>query len=154
MDAVSASLSQVCLAAETSASATASATEPSVLDIVFPLTLLLLLAVMVPVAFMGLNALISRVAHGRHNLNPAKQEPYEAGLSATVGDAAGRFDVKFYLVAMIFLVFDVAVALLYPWAVHFAKGGWGMVVLLLVFLALLETGYLYLSKKGAFDWER
>jgi NADH-quinone oxidoreductase subunit A len=128
---------------------------PSVFDMVFPLTMLLILGLVVPAALLGINELLSRfVAHGTRNTNKAKNEPYESGLPVTVGTAGERFDVKFYLIAMLFLAFDIEVAFLYPWAVHFATGGWEMIAVLVVFLVLLEVGYLYLYKKGALDWDK
>lgn len=127
---------------------------PSVFDMVFPLTMLLILGLLIPAALLGINTILSRFAHGTRNTNPAKNEPYESGLPATVGTAGERFDVKFYLIAMLFLAFDIEVAFLYPWAVHFGKGGWEMVAVLVVFLVLLEVGYLYLYKKGALDWDK
>ncbi len=126
----------------------------SVFDKVFPLTMLLILGLVVPAALLGINTILSRFAHGTRNTNPAKNEPYESGLPVTVGNAGERFDVKFYLIAMLFLAFDIEVAFLYPWAVHFSSGGWEMVALLVVFLVLLEVGYLYLYKKGALDWDK
>jgi NADH-quinone oxidoreductase subunit A len=126
----------------------------SVFAKVFPLTMLLILGVVVPAALLGINTILSRFAHGTRNTNPAKNEPYESGLPVTVGNAGERFDVKFYLIAMLFLAFDIEVAFLYPWAVHFSSGGWEMVALLVVFLVLLEVGYLYLYKKGALDWDK
>jgi NADH-quinone oxidoreductase subunit A len=141
-------------AAAAPVAASAAAGSPSVFDTVFPLTILALIAVSIPAGMIIANWLISRWAVGQRNDNAGRQEPYEAGLPATVGGASERFDVKFYLVAMLFLVFDIEVAFLYPWAVRFADGGWEMVVLLAVFLVLLEVGYLYLYKKGAFDWDR
>ncbi|TVR13460.1 MAG: NADH-quinone oxidoreductase subunit A [Planctomycetota bacterium] len=116
----------------------------------FPITVLVLLALLVPASLL----LISWLANPHNSNNPNKDEPYECGLTETVGTASQRFDVKFYLIAMLFLVFDLEVAFLYPWAVHFGKGGWGMVVVLLVFLVILEAGYLYLYRKGALDWDR
>ena len=128
---------------------------PSVFDMVFPLTVLLILGLAVPAALLGINALLSRfIAHGTRNTNPAKHEPYESGLPATVGSVGERFDIKFYLVAMLFLAFDIEVAFLYPWAIHFKQGGWEMVAFLVVFLVLLEVGYIYLYKKGALDWDK
>ena len=64
-----------------------------------------------------------------------------------------KFTVKFYLIAMLFLAFDIEVAFLYPWAWWFNHGGWEMVGMLVFFLLLLEVGYVYLYKKGALDWE-
>lgn len=127
---------------------------PSVFDMVFPLTMLLILGLLVPAALLGINTILSRVSHGTRNTNPAKNEPYESGLPVTVGTAGERFDVKFYLIAMLFLAFDIEVAFLYPWAVHFSSGGWEMIAVLVVFLVLLEVGYLYLYKKGALDWDK
>jgi NADH-quinone oxidoreductase subunit A len=127
---------------------------PSVFDMVFPLTVLLMLGLVVPAALLGINTILSRFAHGTRNTTPAKHEPYESGLPAVVGNAGERFDVKFYLIAMLFLAFDIEVAFLYPWAIHFKLGGWEMVAFLGVFLVLLEVGYLYLYKKGALDWDK
>ena len=83
-----------------------------------------------------------------------KREPVECGLRAVVGTADERFSVKFYLYCHAVFVFDLEVAFLYPWAVQFNDGGWGMVTVLLVFLVMLEAGYLYLYRKGALDWEK
>ena len=148
-------LAPLCLAADTAAPVQVpTATGQSIFDVVFPLTVLFLIAVMVPAGMIGANWLISRWTIGNRNDNPGRNEPYEAGLIATVGGSGDRFDVKFYLIAMLFLVFDIEVAFLYPWAIRFHHGGWEMVALLAVFLTLLEAGYLYLYKKGALDWDR
>src|SRR6188472_2990891 len=88
---------------------------------------------------------------GPRKPSPEKSAPYECGMPA-VGDARERQSVKFYLVAMIFLLFDIEVAFLYPWALAFRDlgliGYWQIVV----FFALLATGYIYVWRKGAFDW--
>lgn len=120
-------------------------------DVVFPLTVLFLLAVAVPLGMMFANWLLSPPTQKR---NLAKGDAYECGLSHVIGTAAERFPVKFYLVAMLFLVFDLEVAFLYPWAVQFLNGGWELLGVLLVFLLILEAGYLYLMKKGALDWNK
>ena len=129
-------------------------TVPTLFDIVFPLTILVLIGIAIPAGMLVANHVLSRWALGRQINNPGKNEPVESGLTATVGTANERFSVKFYLIAMLFLAFDLEVAFLYPWAMHFQHGeGWSMIWLLLPFLAMLEVGYLYLYKKGALDWE-
>ena len=80
-----------------------------------------------------------------------KLAPYECGMPA-VGDARERQSVKFYLVAMIFLLFDIEVAFLYPWALALRDLGMVGFWQLLTFFGLLLTGYLYVWRKGAFDW--
>ena len=110
--------------------------DPSAFDIVFPLTMLLAIALLIPTALLLGNYFLSRWALGTRNSNPARNEPYESGLATTIGSAGERFDVKFYLIAMLFLAFDIEVAFLYPWAIHFKHGGWEMVGLLVIFLIL------------------
>jgi NADH-quinone oxidoreductase subunit A len=149
---ISAQLVSALLGAE--ASSAGSSSYPSFFDMVFPLTMLFILGVVVPAALLGINTILSRYAHGTRHTTPAKHEPYESGLPATVGSVGERFDVKFYLIAMLFLAFDIEVAFLYPWAVHFNQGGWEMIAFLVIFLILLEVGYLYLYKKGALDWDK
>jgi NADH-quinone oxidoreductase subunit A len=87
--------------------------------------------------------------------SPVKGEPYESG-KPLLGDAYIRFSVKFYLIAVLFILFDIEVVFLYPWAVVFkdmlASGG--MILLeMMIFVGLLAVGYIYLWKKGAFEWE-
>jgi NADH-quinone oxidoreductase subunit A len=90
---------------------------------------------------------------GPRRPTPEKLAPYECGMPP-VGDARERQSVKFYLVAMIFLLFDIEVAFLYPWAVAFRELGVAGFWQLLTFFALLLTGYVYVWRKGAFDWSR
>src|SRR4026207_392494 len=80
-----------------------------------------------------------------------KMAPYECGMPP-VGDARERQSVKFYLVAMIFLLFDIEVAFLYPWAMALRDLGWGGFVQVVLFMALLLAGYVYVWRKGALDW--
>src|ERR671927_1736429 len=95
---------------------------------------------------IGLSVLL-----GPKNPTPEKLAPYECGMPA-VGDARERQSVKFYLVAMIFLLFDIEVAFLYPWAMALRDLGWGGFVQVLLFMALLLAGYVYVWRKGALDW--
>ena len=80
-----------------------------------------------------------------------KSAPYECGMPA-VGDARERQSVKFYLVAMVFLLFDIEVAFLYPWAMALRDLGWNGFVQVVLFVALLLSGYIYVWRKGALDW--
>jgi NADH-quinone oxidoreductase subunit A len=80
-----------------------------------------------------------------------KSAPYECGMPP-VGDARERQSVKFYLIAMIFLLFDIEVAFVYPWALALRDLGWGGLVQVVIFMALLATGYVYVWRKGALDW--
>jgi NADH-quinone oxidoreductase subunit A len=90
--------------------------------------------------------------------NRAKRTPYESGMDP-VGSARERYSVKFYLVAMIFIVFDVEVVFMYPWAVSFreflaAGAGLGVTVVIGLFAVILTVGLLYDIKKGGLDFEK
>ena len=82
---------------------------------------------------------------------PEKLAPYECGMPP-VGDARERHPVKFYLVAMIFLLFDIEVAFLYPFAMALRDLQWPGFIQLVVFFAILVTGYVYVWRKGVLDW--
>ena len=84
---------------------------------------------------------------------PEKDAPYECGMPP-VGDARERHSVKFYLVAMIFLLFDIEVAFLYPWAMAIRDLQWIGFVQVLVFFLILVAGYVYVWKQGVLDWNR
>jgi NADH-quinone oxidoreductase subunit A len=88
---------------------------------------------------------------GQHKPGRSKMSPYECGVPP-VGDARGRFSVKFYLVAMLFILFDVEAVFLYPWAVILRElkmfGFWEMIV----YIAIVLVGLFYVWKKGVLDW--
>ena len=88
---------------------------------------------------------------GPRRPTPEKSAPYECGMPP-VGDARERHPVKFYLVAMIFLLFDIEVAFVYPWAMPLRDLGWTGFVQMLLFMLLLLAGYVYVWRKGALDW--
>jgi NADH-quinone oxidoreductase subunit A len=88
---------------------------------------------------------------GPRKPNAAKSAPYECGMPP-VGDARERQSVKFYLVAMIFLLFDIEVAFLYPWAMALRDLGWPGFFQVGLFMVLLLAGYVYVWRKGALDW--
>src|SRR5881396_4171592 len=111
----------------------------------------------VAVGFAAGNVLLSQLV-GQHKATRTKTMPYECGKDP-VGSARERFSVKFYLIAMIFILFDIEVIFLVPWAVVFrtlSLPQYGMRNLIffemLLFIALLAAGLIYVIKKGAFDW--
>src|SRR5512145_3059409 len=90
---------------------------------------------------------------GPRKPTPEKLAPYECGMPP-VADARERHPVKFYLVAMIFLLFDIEVAFLYPWALAIRDLRWVGFVQIIVFLLVLLAGYVYIWKKGALNWDK
>ena len=81
----------------------------------------------------------------------AKLEAYECGIKAA-SDSRGRYTVRFYIIAILFVIFDVETIFLFPWAVKYSKLGWFGVAEVAVFLAILVVGYVWAWKKGALDW--
>jgi NADH-quinone oxidoreductase subunit A len=85
--------------------------------------------------------------------NKEKLSPYECGMPP-VGDARGSFSISFYLIGMLFILFDVEAVFLYPWAVVFRSLKWSGFIEMTIYIAILMAGYLYIWKKGALDWNR
>jgi NADH-quinone oxidoreductase subunit A len=110
----------------------------------------ILIMIALGAGFAVMSVILSSVL-GPRNPSPEKSAPYECGMPA-VGDARERQSVKFYLVAMIFLLFDIEVAFLYPWAMALRQLGWNGFVQVVLFMLLLLTGYVYVWRKGALDW--
>ena len=117
----------------------------------FPILLFIGIAAGLSTAFVFLPMGVSRLT-GTHNPQANKLTEYECGFPA-FEDARNRFDVRFYLVAILFIIFDLEIAFLFPWAVSFAgltdAAFWSM----MVFLGVLTVGFAYEWKKGALDWE-
>ena len=90
---------------------------------------------------------------GKHRPSKTKLQAYECGITPT-GDAREPFSVKFYLVGIIFILFDVEAIFLYPWAFIFRSLRWFGFVEMLLYIGILLVGYFYLWKKGALDWNR
>ena len=84
--------------------------------------------------------------------DPDKLAPYECGFEA-FEDARMRFDVRYYLVAILFILFDLEIAFLFPWAVALKQIGFAGFLTMMVFLGILTVGFIYEWKKGALDWE-
>ena len=117
----------------------------------------ILLQVIIAIGF-AVSALVVSVVLGKTGRrNPTKDSAYECGM-LPIGDAQPRFSVKFYLVAMLFILFDLEIVFMYPWAVvyreyialHGAMIFWSM----LSFVSILTVGYVYAIMKGALDWKR
>jgi len=89
---------------------------------------------------------------GPHKPNDAKLAEYECGFDAFV-DARMKFDVRYYLVAILFIIFDLEIAFLFPWAVTAKQLGWFGFSAMMIFLGLLLVGFIYEWKRGALEWE-
>lgn len=102
---------------------------------------------------MGLAAGLLSVSYllGKRVRNRVKDMPYESGIVPT-GDARQRFSVKFYLVGMLFILFDIEAIFLYPWVVVYRELRMVAFVEMLIFVALVLSGFFYIWKKGALDW--
>ncbi len=117
-----------------------------------PIVVLVTVAVLFGFVSITLSSLI-----GQKKPSDVKMAPYECGCEP-VGTARDRFSIKFYLIAMFFILFDIEAVFLYPWAVVFKKfikaGSGGFILVeMLVFIAILLVGYIYIWKKGALEWE-
>jgi len=88
-----------------------------------------------------------------HRPYPSKLTTYECGESP-IGDTRVRFNIRFYVVALIFLIFDVEVVFLFPWATVYKNLGWFAFLEMLVFLVILLVGYAYVWRKGDLDWDK
>ena len=113
----------------------------------FPILLFLLVGLAVGVAPLVLGKLFAP-----NNPDPDKVAPYECGFEA-FEDARMKFDVRYYLVAILFILFDLEIAFLFPWAIVLQDIGWFGFVAMMVFLLILIVGFIYEWKKGALEWE-
>jgi NADH-quinone oxidoreductase subunit A len=116
-----------------------------------PILLFLAIALALSAGFVVLPMLVSRLT-GTHRPDAAKLSEYECGFPA-FDDARAQFDVRFYLVAILFIVFDLEVAFLFPWAVTLDFTGWTGWAAMMIFIAELGLGLAYAWKKGALEWE-
>jgi len=114
----------------------------------WPLMVYVAAIVVIVASMLGLSYVL-----GQRHRERATTEPYESGVAST-GAARGHFDIKFYLVAVFFLIFDLEAAFLYAWAVAVRETGWAGYVEVLVFTSVLAAGLAYLWRLGALDWGR
>ena len=116
-----------------------------------PILLFLGVALALSSAFVGLPMIVAQLT-GAARPYPAKLAEYECGFPA-FEDSRAQFDVRFYLVAILFIIFDLEAAFLFPWAVSLKESGVAGWAAMMVFLVELALGYAYAWKKGALEWE-
>jgi NADH-quinone oxidoreductase subunit A len=116
-------------------------------EVYFPIFVLIFVVTVVALLILGLSYLL-----GRRVPTKEKLSPYECGVEP-IEDARGRFPIKFYLIAILFIIFDIEVVFLYPWAVIYKKLALFGLIEMGVFLLILLVGYFYIIKKGALKWE-
>jgi NADH-quinone oxidoreductase subunit A len=114
----------------------------------FPVLVQTVLAILVAAALITLSFVL-----GKRVKDKVKDSPYECGIPPT-GTARERFSVKFYLVAIVFILFDIEAVFLYPWAVVYRELKMFAFVEMLLFIVLIVSGFIYVWKKGALDWSR
>jgi NADH-quinone oxidoreductase subunit A len=117
------------------------------IDLVIQLAIMFAIGAAMAVTFVTLSHFLSPSSR-----NPNKREPYECGV-VPVGDARAPFNVHFYLVAVLFVLFDLEAVFLYPWAVSLRELGTAGLAEMFVFIAILLVGYVYAWKKGVLEWE-
>jgi NADH-quinone oxidoreductase subunit A len=115
-------------------------------ELYFPVLVQALVAMLLAAGLLSVSYLL-----GKKVRNRVKDMPYESGIVPT-GDARQRFSVKFYLVAMLFILFDIEVIFLYPWVVVYRELKMFAFVEMLIFVILILSGFFYIWKKGALDW--
>jgi NADH-quinone oxidoreductase subunit A len=113
----------------------------------FPILLFILVGVGFGAILLTVGAVLSP-----NRPDPEKLSPYECGFEA-FEDARMKFDVRYYLVAILFILFDLEIAFLFPWAVALQEIGFAGFAAMMVFLAILVVGFIYEWKKGALEWE-
>ena len=113
----------------------------------FPILLFILVGLAIGVAPVVLGAIF-----GPHRPDPEKLSPYECGFEA-FEDARMKFDVRYYLVAILFILFDLEIAFLFPWAVVINDIGFAGFLSMMLFLGILVVGFVYEWRKGALEWE-
>ena len=116
-----------------------------------PILIFLIVAAALAAVLLVLGTGIGRY-FSRFHRDPAKLSPYECGFEP-FEDARSKFDVRYYLVAIVFIVFDLEIAFLFPWAVALGKIGAVGLAAMAIFLVILVVGFIYEWKKGALDWD-
>ena len=111
----------------------------------------IILLILIALAF-GLGSVVFSTLIGQKKYSKVKMAPYECGCEP-IGTARDRFPIKFYMIAMLFILFDIEAVFLYPWAILYKKLGLFGLVEMGLFVVILFVGYIYVWKKGALEWE-
>ncbi len=115
--------------------------------VLWPLVLYFIVVLVLVATILGLSFIL-----GEHHQEKATGEPYESGIVST-GTARVRFDIKFYLIAMFFVIFDLEAVFIFAWAVALHEVGWAGYIEILIFIGILVAALIYLWRLGALDWE-
>lgn len=114
----------------------------------FAFLVVISLAMIIPAIIIGLSHLL-----GRKKYDPVKMEAYESGIRNVIGTSRERFSIKFYLIAIMFIIFDVETVFMFPWAVNFRELGIAGFLEMILFILILLAGFIYILKKGALKWD-
>lgn len=115
--------------------------------VLWPLLVYFIIVLVVVASILGLSFIL-----GEHHREKATGEPYESGIVST-GTARVRFDIKFYLIAMFFVIFDLEAVFIFAWAVALREVGWAGYIEILIFIGILVAALIYLWRLGALDWK-
>ena len=113
----------------------------------------LLVTFLLAASIAGLMLLLNALLGPKNKMTPQKAEPFECGMEA-MSAPAGQFSVKFYLIAMLFILFDVEIIWFFPWATILRELRWAGIAEMFAFVFVLVLGFVYAWKKGALEWER
>ena len=116
-----------------------------------PILIFLVIAAALAALLLGLGSVLGSLS-ARHHGDPAKLSPYECGFEP-FEDNRMKFDVRYYLVAILFIIFDLEIAFLFPWAVSLQRTGGAGLIVMGIFLSILVIGFVYEWKKGALEWD-
>ena len=117
----------------------------------FPILMFIIIALIMGTSLMCIGFLLGKIL--RHaQADTAKQSPYECGFEA-FENARIQFDVRYYLVAILFIIFDLEITFMFPWAVVLTQVGWAGFWAMMLFLGILTIGFIYEWRKGALEWE-
>ena len=104
-------------------------------------------------ALFAVGSVVMSTMVGPSRYNRAKMDSYECGIEPTPQALSGRMPVKYYITAMLFIVFDIEIIFLYPWAVHFDAMAWFGLIEMVLFIATVFVAYVYVWRRGGLDWD-